>query len=226
MFHQQTQHTRPHTSPHRRHRAFTLLELLLAVTIIAIFSAVLAFDLFGDVDRASLDAASTRLLQTLRYARLLAAQHHQLTVLEIDLDHNEYWLTTRTSYSRAIDPSLTRTGDAGAGSAAIDDNPSTRIVVNDRLTHPTRLPEPLNIARVRLASSSPIAQGSARLHFYPDGSADLAAIELTANQRRLTLLVDPWTARTSLRHANIEDLPADFPLARSQPYLNGSEYLP
>ena len=70
-------------------RGFTLLELLVVVTILAFASALVGVNLGGD--RASLDSIARTLVTDLRYVRSRAMVGNADTALTLDLTRNVYY---------------------------------------------------------------------------------------------------------------------------------------
>lgn len=69
-----------------RQRGFTLLELILVLTIIAGMAALLAFNIVGRMDSVKAAGAAREAAAALRYTRAYALRSQQAQVLLVDLD--------------------------------------------------------------------------------------------------------------------------------------------
>lgn len=75
--------------PRSTNHGFTLLELLVVVTILALTSTLVGINFGGD--RASLDSIARTLVTDLRYVRSKAMVTNTDTALVVDLDNSAYY---------------------------------------------------------------------------------------------------------------------------------------
>jgi len=170
------------------------LEVLAVVVIIVTVAAMIGVRFYRSLDSAALRSASHRMLQTARYARLIAGQNHQACTLVIDLDRQQYWLQPKG-------------GPARPGVPTHDENAEQ--VTKGPRANPKQLPDPVRVRRVEVAGKGQSTQGQVEINFHVDGSADGALVLLGAAQQTRTLVVYPWTAQAQLKAGSIEKLPID-----------------
>ncbi|MBN1437132.1 MAG: type II secretion system protein [Sedimentisphaerales bacterium] len=183
-----------------RSRAFTLIELLLVVTIFAMAAVLTGLAIYHRTDHTALASSSRRLLNAVRYARLSAAEHHRSCQLHIDIADGRYWLTAQQS---GIPVTQLDASDA-----------ADQAIVTEEFANPSQLPTKVRFAVVRVAGDSDTRQNEICITFHEDGTADAALIQLATEDEVVTLLIYPWTGRAELRTAAIDVLPsqtADLP---------------
>lgn len=173
---------------------FTVVEILLVVTFIAVSSTLIGVAVYRNLDRVSLSGGARRVLHVARYARLLAAEHHRPCTLHIDLDQNSYWLTAHQNHVPIADTveSAIPAGD----------------IVNNVYARPNALPDPLSFSLVRTVNHQHTA-GHAQISFNADGTADAALVHIASKDETLTILIYPWTGKAILKDHTIIDLPTD-----------------
>ena len=77
----------------KREKAFTLIELLLVIVIIAMAAAVVAPNIGSGNQTAKLNGAARELASALRFARGYALSHAKESTLLFNLDENTYKIT-------------------------------------------------------------------------------------------------------------------------------------
>ena len=76
-------------------RAFTLIELLLVIVVIAMAAAVVAPNIGSGNQTASLNATAREIASALRFARGHALTHRKEAVFLVNLEENSYQLTDK-----------------------------------------------------------------------------------------------------------------------------------
>ena len=176
-----------------RPRGFTILEVLLTVTIIALLGVLAGYRFYRVLEYTDLDSTAQRLLCMARYGRLLAAEHHRPSVLHLDMDQGRYWLT-----SRGIE--TVQVGEF---------EPPVEQVVDDVYIRPGRLPGKLRFIKAQVEGQGPQSRGPVAIEFRPDGSAQAALIQIASDRKIYTLLIYPWTARAELQARPVNELPLE-----------------
>lgn len=157
----------------RRPAAFTLIELSIAVFIIAMLLAV-SLPYFVRSYKASLLNSTARSLVTCcEFARLEAVLHQQKAVLHIDLDPptQKFWISQQ--------PRADAGGEESATLKAVEIPEQVRLVSVERPDEPAQ------------------QRGEAEVAFYPNGTCDPVTIMMRGTDKRsgLQVTVDAITGR-------------------------------
>ena len=173
---------------------FTLVEVLLVSAILVTVATLAAVALSGRLAGTALRTAAGDLLQTTRYAKLLAAQNHRPCLLHINLDDQTYHLSI-LDVDRPV----------GDNDAQLDPR-----VVHDAYTQPRQLHEKLRFARVAVEGKGEQSAGIVTVAFHSDGAADAALIEIAGAEDTQTLAIDPISARAVLHNGSVKQLPTGY----------------
>lgn len=181
--------------PHRprKPRAFTLIEIMVVVAIIAVLSAMVVPSLMGSYDKSTLQSESQRLFDTARYVQRMAVVKQRtirLVLVPEDPEHDG-----RSSFHLEL--------------ATTDlDEPETYSRVNGGAVKPVVLPEKVRLVDVQLnAGEFESATDEIALRFFPDGSSDGAVILIGDDQRVRSVIVEPTTGRVELVNERVETMP-------------------
>jgi len=152
-------------------RAFTLIELSIAVFIIAALLAVTAPFFVRSFNTASVNAAAREFATTCQYARAQAVLRQKPAMMEIDMDRQMFWIAQIL------------TNDPGQETTQV--LRSTEMPVRVRLFSAQRADEPL------------ATNGRVEVLFYPNGTCDAVTVAFRGNERNsgVAVQVDPVTAR-------------------------------
>ena len=183
-----------------RRRGFTIIEVLLVVTLIAMASVVVSYEVYGRLDKTSLWSSSQKLLRAARFAGLLAGEYHVVCRLHIDRDARTYWLSVQPS-RHPLDP-------VDGDDAAAETSPK-RPVVDNPYEQATALPDGLRFGRVLLEGGSDRERGELAITFDMDGSSEAAVVQIAGEEETHSLLIYPWTSRCRLVGRAVEELPVD-----------------
>lgn len=163
-----------------RHRAFTLIELMVVVVIIAILSGVIVAEMGGTFQDALLRSSSRQLISVFSVASSRAISLNRLLRVRIDRATGRYAVEKHARGDEFIPAE-----DISGGSGALDSRISVRIAEADEVE--------------RAATGSPERTPSNAINFYPDGTADGREIELRDRDGfGLSLRVNPVTARVQV----------------------------
>jgi len=176
-----------------RGRGFTILEILLVVTIIALVGTIAGYRFYRVLEHTDLRSTAHRLLYMARYGQMLAAQHHRPSVLHVDLERGRYWLTSRQI--RTVTEST------------FEQEPEQ--VVKDVYIRPGVLPGKLRFVRAQVEGQAAVSKGQIAINFRVDGSAEAGLVQIGSDQKIYTLLIYPWTARAELKAQATNELPID-----------------
>ena len=180
-----------------KRKAFTIVEVVLVVLVIALVSTLAAFDVYRELDSTMLRSSSLGLQRAARYARLIAGQKHQPCRLYINLDEGTYWLT------------IVKTGTPVGREN--EDVKATGILEGENVYSQARkLPEKLHFRWVQVeGDKTAVREGRVSIAFNVDGSAQAGLIQISSENAVQTLLIYPCTARSELYGKAIDDLPSE-----------------
>ncbi len=187
----------PRASPRStgKGRGFSLLELMVVLSLLAILSAMIVPQFASGYQDAILRAAGREVLSVMNLAYSEAVSLHRPHRLRFDVSEGRYWLEAR----REGDPEGFAPARGVPGSSGRLDR---RISIF--LKRPSE-PDPLEARDI--TAQEPSGSGDAVL-FRPDGTAEAREILLRDRDGfGLSLGIDPVTARVRLRDLEKEPLP-------------------
>ena len=178
--------------------AFTLLELLLALSIVTVISAVVIPNLNWMIAGSRLDRAAKQLMIEMTRARVDAMKEGQTRMLEVSPESGNFRIRPFSSLSDATEAS-----DVSLGSSALltgaDQATITPLGSTEGKTKNLELPETVLFGSVSVASTArsnqiatatqapavqaaagddSLGQMSTPVMFYPDGTTSTAAIQV------------------------------------------------
>ena len=86
-----------------KENAFTLIEVIIVITVMAIIAAAIALS-FLSIEPGKLDGVANRLMFDLRYAQQLAISRHVSCGILFNPDGNNYYVYVGSTSTKAIDP--------------------------------------------------------------------------------------------------------------------------
>ena len=182
-------------------RAFTLVEVLLVVVLIALVAGVGAGLFVGRYDRRLLEKTANHLVLAARYARMVALERQTPCKLNIDRNARRVYLTILQ-----VDR---QTGQA------------TEAQLPGHCFKPFELTNKIELGQLRV---TPTQTGSDRFEdlpdddqprtenvivFYPNGTADAALLPIADSKRSYTLIVSAATGKARLERGEVADIPED-----------------
>jgi prepilin-type N-terminal cleavage/methylation domain-containing protein len=158
-------------------RGFTLIELSIAVFIIAIIIAVTIPSFVRSYNGEVLNAMGRTIATSCEFAKLNAVLHQQKVGYFIDMDHQIIWLMQAT------------TNGAAHGSSS-DAQVLKSIPMSSRI----------GLSSAQLGELMPEGKGQVEATFYPNGTCDAFAVTLRGVEKGsgLEVIVDPVTCRGML----------------------------
>jgi type II secretion system protein H len=168
----------------RTHRAaaFTLVELLLIVAMVALVGSVGGGMYMGSYEKVLVEKAARQFFLTAKYARIKAIERGQPYELLLDTEAKGFAVTT-TQWN----------AETGRGET---------VIVRDYYCKPVELEGDVAFEMVKIAavSEAPNTDEAVqqKIVFRPDGSAESALIQLGDGQTHYTVAVLASTGRASL----------------------------
>jgi len=190
------------------YRAFTIVEILAVVMIIAIAGMVGAWSFYQRSDSAMLRNGSRQLLAAVQSARLPAGELHYPSQLHINLEDQSYYITVSKPDYSAFLSDKTSNGDKSQTRFSGD-------ILNLDLDKKWHLQDGITFKQVRYCPKNDTREivkdsGKVTLNFYIDGSADSAVIQISRNEMVESIIISPCTARAQLAAGAISKLPIDI----------------
>ena len=153
---------------------FTLIELSIAIFIIAIIIAVSIPSFVRSYNAALLNAMGRTLVTDCEFAKLNAVLHQRNVACYIDMDKQTIWLMQFSS-------------STGAGSIEPESQILKTIEISPRIA----------LISAQVGDQLPQLKGQAEVTFYPNGTCDPFAVTLAGAEKGsgLEIIVDPVTCR-------------------------------
>lgn len=179
-------------------KGFTIVEILVAITIIALASTWAAVVIYRGIESTTLRSTALALQRTARYGRLIAGQRHQLCRLQINMPERTYRLNIiKRGYAVNKDEETETFVYKGV------------LESEDIYSEEKRLPDNINFGLVIVEDQQTEQSGEASVSFHVDGSAQAALIQLRYEDDVQTILINPVTAKAELYNKAIEALPSE-----------------
>ncbi|MEM7624211.1 MAG: prepilin-type N-terminal cleavage/methylation domain-containing protein [Planctomycetota bacterium] len=172
--------------------AFTLIEIMVVIAIIAALAVMAAPSLMGSHRKAELTDQTQRLHDATRYVQRMAVVKQRtlrLVLTPRDPEHGG-----RSSYHVEL---MSTDLDA----------PQAYVKANGGSVKPTVLPEGLRLVDVKLDHGEPL-DGTLAVRFFADGSADGAVIQLGDDRRVRSVVIESATGRVESVPRRVEALPS------------------
>lgn len=172
--------------------AFTLIEIMVVVAIIAVLSAMAVPSLMGSYRKAELADQTQQLYDAARYTQRMAVVKQRTLRLVLVLQDPEH--DGRSSYHIEL--------------ASTDlDEPEAYTKANGGSVKPTVFPETLRLLDVKLGNGEAEWSDTLAVRFFADGSADGAVIQLGDDQRVRSIVIDAATGRVESVPRRVEAPP-------------------
>jgi prepilin-type N-terminal cleavage/methylation domain-containing protein len=156
-----------------RRSGFTLIELSIALFIIAIIMAVSVPSFIRSYNASLIDSTGRTVITSCQFARLNAVLHQQKVEFYVDLDRQVMWVTQ------------TQTNEAdGADSSA-------------EVLKTIEVPSRVGLVSAQVGDEPLQQKGQVAATFYPNGTCDAFTITFRGTEKGsgLAIVVDPVTGR-------------------------------
>jgi len=177
---------RPALGACRRVRGFTLIELMVVITIIGIMTALMIPEMKGSFQDALLRSTGRELVNVFDLAYSGSVSLNQIRRVRLDEKTGRYLLEKQTQEN----------GEEMFAPA--DDVPGSKGQLDSRIAVEFHRPDDVALDESR-ETVSERREGEAIITFYPDGTADPGMVLLRDRQGfRLQLRINPVTARVQV----------------------------
>jgi general secretion pathway protein H len=181
-------------------RGFTLVELLIVISVIALLAG-LAAPALGSLTGANAREAAGKLAGAMRYMFDTAALRHTTCRIGIDLDARAWW--------PECTPSATAVARGEESEAELErrfpgeQNEQLRQLLSktqfgsfsDRLVERRTLPGSAKFGKVHVEGRRGEETGTVYVYFFPSGQAQRAYVPVVDGNNVFTVVVEPFTGR-------------------------------
>lgn len=175
------------TSATGNRAAFTLVELIVVMTIIAILAGLIVPRMGRSLSGRTVAEAAARLALTCRTVRELAVARQQACAVDLDLDAGVYAVTGQDQSGHSTRWQATRVG----------------------WLKPQRLGADVKLVSCRGTDGQEVSSGQMSLRFFPDGRCSGATVRLAAGSEIYEILVHSQNGRVVYGKADEVSLPPD-----------------
>jgi len=172
---------------------FTLIELLAVVALIALIASASGNLAYGTYRKMLVEKGARGVYLAAKYARLLAVERQTHCRLMLDQDNRSFFLTM--------------------GDADMADDQSSMKPVLDACCRPTQFGDGVKFEEIKIVSSLQAdLQGetlSQSIVFYPDGTADTAAVQIGDGKNHYAVYVSAATGKARLRLGQAREMPLE-----------------
>jgi len=152
--------------------------------------AITAPRLSSTFSKATLGGGARGLAGAMAYLRNAAAREGRSYFLTVDLDQEEYWAAVMND-----DPDLIQTEYQDPD--ALDDAMYTEVTKG--LVSRTRLRKAVAFSHVEFQDGGPVSDGTVRIEFRPDGTADEAVVCIAKpNGRAYTVYLEQYNGQATV----------------------------
>jgi general secretion pathway protein H len=187
---------------HASARAFTLIELMIVIAVIALLAAA-AGPALGGITGADARKAAGEVAGTMRWLFDSASVRHATCRLAIDPAERTFWAECapgRTTIERdpekAAERAAERRAHADEGRAAALSEPAGFAAFEDPIVRKRELPGNAKFEAVRVDGRDAVVEGRiAYVHFFPGGRAQAARVTIADGGHVYSIRLEPFTGR-------------------------------
>lgn len=195
-------------------RAFTLVELTLAVLILAVLTAVGIPSFKSLWAKTEMQRVATEFTGALRYAQQRAVMERKPIRVVVDVDEERFWVPIEQEEERRVYKTRRSRNSSRASSLRSSRRNARKEYVKEIQG---KLPEGFIFEFVyKVASDDEIRRGEGEFTFFPDGSADsayftvLRLAKTREEERRIFIKLNPATGSVKMLEGRTEDEGSDF----------------
>jgi len=165
---------RQNNGPHGR--GFTIIELMLVVSIIALLAGASGAMYFGTYKRMLVEKAAKEVLLAAKYARVIAVEKQTRCKMMLDDTNNSFLLTV-----------------AGTDSQA----PGAENVITNEYSKPRQFAGDVKFEQIEITSRARTGDGAAEgvIIFRPNGTADMAVLQIGDGKNHCTVYISAATGK-------------------------------
>jgi len=200
---------------HADERGFTLVELMITITVIAVLSAAV-MPALNSLSGANAKQAAGELAGSLRFLFDTAALRHTTCRMALDLDARAWSVECApgaVAVAKDAEKAAEEEKDLADRLSDEKDAERRRLLAktrfgafSDRLLPKRELPGKTHFGEVRVEGRrDPVAKGTAYVHFFASGQAQRALIPVIDGDTRYTVVVEPFTGRARVVNGVVED---------------------
>ncbi|MGC9329461.1 MAG: pilus assembly FimT family protein [Candidatus Hinthialibacter sp.] len=197
----------------RARNAFTLIELTLAILLLAIMTAIGVPSFRSLYEYSEMKRVASDFIGALRYAQQRAIQERNPIRVVVDVEENTYWVPVEAPEKRRHYTTRRRHRSASSRRSASRRNKKVE-EINEIFGS---LPKGFVFEFVyKVAQDDEIRRGEGEIYFYPDGSADQTFITILwlakerEDEKRLFLKISPATGFISSMEGSTQQQGSDF----------------
>ncbi len=175
----------------KRAGGFTLIELLVVVALIALMASATGSVAYGTYKKMLVEKAAKGVYLAAKYARLLAVEKQTYCRLMLDAESRAFCLTM-------------------GGADLMGEGAAARVVA-DAYSKPTQFGGDVKFEQINIISSLQAETGSndesKSIVFYPDGTADTAAVQIGDGKNHYAVYVLSATGKVKVQLGEADEMP-------------------
>ncbi len=205
----------------KQESGFTIMELLLVLTLIGILSAISMPTLKGFAATRRLKASAASIRSLITFARDMAVTDRAAYLVVFDLDNGRYWLASSETFNPANPLTSTLTAQNSTVSAAAQNRENANLMTPGTTQRPLErtsgilgVPYPLEpdvtfvgMTTLRNGRTTEIDTGVDYIYFSPTATAEEVLLYLrNARDQIIALTVEAASARVQVRQLTTEEV--------------------
>ena len=213
-------HSNTDYSKRRAEQGFTLIEIMLVLSLIAILSSITMPSFRGFAASSRLKSSAHAIRDMLNFARDTAVTERTGHLVVFDLDQNRYWLASRDTFdvTNPLSSSITAQSSTvvQAGIQNTDEQPPSATAQMPTVTRTSMIlgiPQELNHNIVlsqmitnHNAQSDQVDAGTDYVYFSPTASAEDTILYIQDNRgKTMSITVERATGRVSIQSVSDEE---------------------